>query len=133
MQCHYEGCGLPADKRCSRCREVFYCSPEHQKLDWHSHKLVCTPSATKVTQNNGVPTNSTHARLAETNSPSEYSTTSDSRQCRCMFCGEQLVLESEDAAVDHMRVCPALQEQLESPQQYTIPKAFQKIVNDNDK
>jgi hypothetical protein len=47
-----------------------------------------------------------------------------------MFCGEQLTFDSEEAAVDHMKECPALQEQLEGPGQYTIPKAFQHIVKE---
>jgi hypothetical protein len=38
-----------------------------------------------------------------------------------MFCGENLILSSEDEAVDHMRVCPALQEQLQSKDQFTVP------------
>ena len=45
----------------------------------------------------------------------------DHRQCRCMFCGDELKLSSEEAAVDHMRVCVALQEQLQSKDQFTIP------------
>lgn len=28
--------------RCSQCKEVFYCSPEHQKSHWKIHKPVCT-------------------------------------------------------------------------------------------
>lgn len=38
-----------------------------------------------------------------------------------MFCGEQLDLASEDEAVEHMRVCVALQEQLASKDQFTVP------------
>eukprot|EP01031_Cornospumella_fuschlensis_P034025 gene34025-41181_t len=41
--------------------------------------------------------------------------------CRCMFCGEQQLLASEEEAVEHMRVCPALQEQLQSKEQFTVP------------
>jgi tetratricopeptide (TPR) repeat protein len=33
----------------------------------------------------------------------------DKRHCRCMFCGELLLLASEDEAIEHMRVCPAMQ------------------------
>jgi hypothetical protein len=32
--------------RCSRCRAVYYCSPEHQKAAWPSHKPVCVPPST---------------------------------------------------------------------------------------
>ena len=28
-------------KQCSGCRSVWYCSPEHQMLDWGAHKKVC--------------------------------------------------------------------------------------------
>ncbi|OXU22458.1 hypothetical protein TSAR_010868 [Trichomalopsis sarcophagae] len=28
--------------RCSRCKSVFYCTKEHQKLDWKHHKSVCS-------------------------------------------------------------------------------------------
>lgn len=47
----------------------------------------------------------------------------ESRHCRCMFCGEQLKLSSENEAVEHMRVCVALQEQLASKEQFTVPSA----------
>jgi hypothetical protein len=47
----------------------------------------------------------------------------ESRRCNCMFCGEQLVLSSESEAVLHMQTCPALQEQLQSPAQFTLPSS----------
>lgn len=28
-------------KRCSGCSNVWYCSQEHQKMDWKEHKKVC--------------------------------------------------------------------------------------------
>ena len=28
-------------KQCSGCRSVWYCSPEHQMLDWGAHRNVC--------------------------------------------------------------------------------------------
>jgi hypothetical protein len=46
----------------------------------------------------------------------------EKKTVRCMFCGDQLVLGSEEEAVDHMRTCVALQEQLNSKDQFTIPK-----------
>jgi hypothetical protein len=58
-------------------------------------------------------------------------TESGKRCSRCMFCGEQLVLSSEDDAVNHMKECPALQEQLESKDQFTIPTMLQKENNIN--
>lgn len=45
----------------------------------------------------------------------------DQRHCRCMFCGEALVLGSEEEAFGHMKVCVALQEQLASKDQFTVP------------
>ena len=54
---------------------------------------------------------------------------SEKRTGRCMFCGEELVLGSEDDAVNHMRVCPALQEQLASKDQFTIPTMLREQNN----
>ncbi|KAK7865867.1 hypothetical protein R5R35_003982 [Gryllus longicercus] len=36
-------CGLPADQRCGRCHEVYYCSREHQKKHWTEHRDLCSP------------------------------------------------------------------------------------------
>lgn len=49
----------------------------------------------------------------------------DKRICRCMFCGEEMLLDSEDEAIKHMNICIALQEQLSSSQQFTIPTTIQ--------
>ena len=29
-------------KRCSRCHSVYYCSADHQRLNWKQHKQLCT-------------------------------------------------------------------------------------------
>ena len=35
-------CQAPATKLCSRCQQVYYCSPECQRKDWKFHKKnVC--------------------------------------------------------------------------------------------
>ena len=34
-------CGKEAEKRCSTCGEVYYCSVKCQRNDWSSHKKVC--------------------------------------------------------------------------------------------
>lgn len=40
--CCIEGCKVNNDLlKCSRCKNVFYCSVLHQKADWPSHKLIC--------------------------------------------------------------------------------------------
>lgn len=41
-KCANCGCiNLPL-KRCSACKEVYYCSVECQRADWALHKKVCT-------------------------------------------------------------------------------------------
>ncbi len=32
---------------CSCCKQVFYCSRQHQRLDWKTHKLTCIDANTK--------------------------------------------------------------------------------------
>ncbi|KAK2958696.1 putative zinc finger MYND domain protein [Blattamonas nauphoetae] len=34
-------CGRPADKRCSQCKSVFYCSADCQRNHWSTHKYSC--------------------------------------------------------------------------------------------
>ena len=34
-------CGVVSTDKCSKCSSAFYCSAEHQALDWPSHKLLC--------------------------------------------------------------------------------------------
>lgn len=35
-------CNKPTDKCCSLCKKVYYCSTEHQEVDWHmKHKFMC--------------------------------------------------------------------------------------------
>lgn len=36
-------CGRDADRRCSRCHEVFYCDRDHQHAHWPDHKAFCSP------------------------------------------------------------------------------------------
>mmetsp|Transcript_21977 Transcript_21977/g.36662 ORF Transcript_21977/g.36662 Transcript_21977/m.36662 type:complete len:509 (-) Transcript_21977:60-1586(-) len=46
-------CGSPNDvKKCSECRNVYYCSRECQKVDWgRGHKSECNKKADKATMN----------------------------------------------------------------------------------
>ena len=39
--CEKSGCKVYAEKRCSACGLVFYCTPACQKLDWKFHKVSC--------------------------------------------------------------------------------------------
>jgi tetratricopeptide (TPR) repeat protein len=34
-------CSKPADKRCSRCHEVYYCNQQCLLADWRQHKQIC--------------------------------------------------------------------------------------------
>ncbi len=34
-------CGGKAPHRCSGCKEVHYCSLDHQKANWKEHQLNC--------------------------------------------------------------------------------------------
>jgi len=44
--CHWRNCTELASSLCSRCRQVGYCSKEHQRLDWTQgqHKSECKTS-----------------------------------------------------------------------------------------
>ena len=52
MKCALTGCNATADKRCTRCKQVGYCSVEHQKKDWKEggHKKVCFPPGATCTR-----------------------------------------------------------------------------------
>ncbi|CAB3361783.1 Hypothetical predicted protein [Cloeon dipterum] len=36
-------CTIPAENRCAGCKTTLYCSKEHQKQDWKTHKFLCKP------------------------------------------------------------------------------------------
>mmetsp|Transcript_18586 Transcript_18586/g.41530 ORF Transcript_18586/g.41530 Transcript_18586/m.41530 type:complete len:192 (+) Transcript_18586:664-1239(+) len=42
--CQVEGAGL---QMCGACMQVYYCTKEHQKLDWKRHKKDCVPMRAK--------------------------------------------------------------------------------------
>jgi hypothetical protein len=45
-------CRAETDKCCSLCNKVFYCSPEHQEVDWHiSHKYNCEGKQRSISSN----------------------------------------------------------------------------------
>ena len=158
--CGFLGCESASNQRCSRCKNIYYCSIKHQKEDWLSHKQYCvslksateaaieraTISCNNFTDSSG--SSSSHRReeksVATTqnkSAPEEFLTEdeattkgttegeSEKRTGRCMFCGEELILGSEDDAVNHMRECVALQEQLASKDQFTIPTMLREQNN----
>lgn len=129
MLCFFTDCERSGVYQCSRCKVAKYCSPEHQKQHWKSHKIACKKcnepdaSATIVPTPAAVDATPSTSLVASSQSSLPNISLSDEehRHCRCMFCGDELKLSSEEAAVDHMRVCVALQEQLQSKDQFTIP------------
>ena len=46
-QCGKPSCGVEATKRCTACGVVGYCSREHQKSHWKTHKAECKKKTTK--------------------------------------------------------------------------------------
>jgi hypothetical protein len=118
--CFFTDCEKVGVFQCSRCKTVKYCCHDHQKLDWRSHKETCKPTKALSEEAAGSPdmTSFPEARNIESN---KSVSDEEKRNCRCMFCGDALLLGSEDEAILHMRVCPALQEQLASKDQFTVP------------
>ena len=114
-KCFFTDCERDGVFQCSRCKCVKYCCPEHQKLDWKTHKVVCTVPSQPAPEIKTAP-----SKVEQREEPA-FAASGDKRHCRCMFCGEALVFGSEEEAIDHMRVCVALQEQLASKDQFTVP------------
>lgn len=77
-----------------------------------SEKRAKESSKEDVSSSISFPSSSSHVEQVEEK---------EKRICRCMFCGLELVLESEEAAIAHMSECVALQEQLKSSDPITIP------------
>jgi hypothetical protein len=128
-KCEYLECCEISQLRCSGCRLVFYCTKDHQKKDWKSHKHTCK-SLNKPTTNAVIEHGVTNKVSSEEN-PIQ-SENSELKECRCMFCGETLFLASEEAAIDHMKECIALQEQLASKDQFTIPSMVKEKMKNEE-
>ena len=46
-------CGKKAEKHCTGCHAVVYCTKEHQKQDWKTHKANCLPYKVVETPDKG--------------------------------------------------------------------------------
>jgi len=132
-KCGVLNCKEHAALRCSRCKKQIYCSAAHQKEDWSSHKRICKSAflqKSRLQKERHITADSVAAASksqgASGSGTGAVSSFADEdsglRQSRCMFCGETVIMASEEDAQQHMRDCPALQEQLSSPDQFTIPK-----------
>jgi hypothetical protein len=121
--CAVKNCAEFGKYRCGQCRIVFYCSHVHQKEHWPMHKTECKKarlSASGSLSASGQVNNKITGEVGE------------QRMCRCMFCGLELRLKSEEEAIQHMEVCPALQEQLSSKDQFTVPSVVKEQMKKND-
>jgi len=145
--CVYENCHNEGRFQCSRCKKSFYCCQQHQKHHWKIHKIDCKNSITiansnscrRKLSNDRIDRYAGEGSLFDENKKyDDYKSNNtdniddkkndnndndcdNKRICRCMFCGEELLLGSEDEAIKHMSICNALQEQLSSNHQFTIP------------
>lgn len=43
-----EICKKPSIQKCSACHNAYYCSKEHQKSGWKTHKKDCRPYKVKL-------------------------------------------------------------------------------------
>ena len=41
MQCGLSSCSEAAKRKCAACKSLGYCSREHQRSDWKTHKKEC--------------------------------------------------------------------------------------------
>ena len=118
--CSLPSCSAVASFRCSKCKLVYYCSIEHQKLDWKiGHKTECNKTQPNLIVNSHKAVEPQESGLKN----------AESRECRCMFCGLQMILGSEEEAVNHMKVCPNLQEQISSKEQFVLPSKLKEVLS----
>jgi hypothetical protein len=122
--CAVSMCSLPAPFQCSKCKEVYYCCVEHQKEDWKGHKKSCKLKDSSTSRAAHPPKPAAKVISSEPKASKVTMPTGETRQSRCMFCGENVIMSCEEDGHKHMAECPALQEQLGSSDQFTIPKAL---------
>ena len=104
-------CGsLDATWRCSACKLMHYCSKLCQKNHFKVHKKDCCKEKS--------------CEDISTGKSESFSDKVESRSCRCMFCGQVIIVSSEEEAIQHMSECSLLQEQLNGEGQFTVPKEF---------
>lgn len=127
MICELQNCSLKGTYKCSRCKNTYYCCVEHQKLHWKEHKSSCNSSSISKVKLNEIQQDEV---ILDKNIIVNAS--NDKRMCRCMFCGNELILTSEEEAITHMRICSSLQEQLSSKDQFTIPSIIKNKYKTND-
>ena len=53
MQCALSFCSEAAKRKCAACKSIGYCSREHQRSDWKSHKMECQHIVTAETASSG--------------------------------------------------------------------------------
>lgn len=133
--CGYPGCSSRGTIHCLEPKEYYYCSIQHReayKYILTEYLLVNKPLSSFVRPDFSAIDSDIKSseKVTTSSSNTQNSNSSESRQCRCMFCGESLLLNSEDEAVNHMEVCPALQEQLDSKKQFHIPSMVQKKLDE---
>lgn len=46
-------CNQPSTLACGGCKQVYYCSKEHQKDDWKAHKSVCKSASASSGHSHG--------------------------------------------------------------------------------
>jgi hypothetical protein len=50
-KCGFSECTKLVSGTCKQCHSVFYCSEDHQKKHWPSHKSICLENRKKILQN----------------------------------------------------------------------------------
>eukprot|EP01112_Ceratiomyxa_fruticulosa_P001498 TRINITY_DN1166_c1_g1_i1.p1 TRINITY_DN1166_c1_g1~~TRINITY_DN1166_c1_g1_i1.p1 ORF type:complete len:369 (+),score=88.40 TRINITY_DN1166_c1_g1_i1:176-1282(+) len=85
-------CGCFGEKKCSRCKQVFYCSKEHQAVDWRQkHKKECDEYVASL--NSGEPSEKKSTKESE-------KSVSDSQPAIFLFKEMEIVTSEEPEGDD---------------------------------